>query len=397
MQQPLLIKQVSILSIAEKIPTSSLIHMLTYRLTFLLSGMSMGAWAPLVPYARARAGIEDGELGLLLLCFGLGSMVTMPLAGMLTAKKGVRFAVLLAASVICLTLPLLATLSSFLALAVVLAIFGAGVGTADVAMNVQGVIIERDRGRPMMSGFHGLFSLGAIVSAGLISALLWLGASPLQAVMVVVAIIALTFARHASRILTYGADEGGPLFAWPTGKILSIGVLCFIAFLVEGAMLDWSAVFLATVRQVEPAVAGVAYAAFALAMAIGRFNGDRLQARFGGRRVLIWGSLLVMIGIAMAVLLSPWPLYLLGFALIGFGLSNTVPVYCSLVGAQTAMPVGLAIATVTTIGYSGILLGPALIGFVAHASTLRAAFLGVAVLVVILLATARRVTATAQG
>lgn len=357
----------------------------------------MGAWAPLVPYARARAGIEDGELGLLLLCFGLGSMVTMPLAGMLTAKKGVRFSVLLAATIICLTLPLLATLSSFVALAAVLAIFGAGVGAADVAMNVQGVIVERDRGRPMMSGFHGLFSLGAILSAALISILLWLGASPLQAVMAVVAIIGLTFLRHSSRILTYGADEGGPLIAWPTGKILGIGLLCFIAFLVEGAMLDWSAVFLTTAHHVEPAVAGVAYAAFALAMAIGRLNGDRLQARFGGRRVLIWGSILVMLGIAMAVLLDPWPLYLLGFVLIGVGLSNTVPVYCSLVGAQTAMPVGLAIATVTTVGYSGILLGPALIGFAAHASTLRAAFLGVAALVLILLATARKVTATTLG
>ncbi|MFJ5286645.1 MFS transporter [Pseudomonas sp. NPDC088429] len=384
------------MTIAEKVPQISLPHLLTYRLTFLLSGMSMGAWAPLVPYARIRTGIEHGELGLLLLCFGLGSMITMPFAGMLTAKKGVRFAMLLSAGIVCLTLPLLATLSSFVALAVVLALFGTGVGAADVAMNVQGVIVERDRGRPMMSGFHGLFSLGAIFSAALISALLWVGASPLQAALAVVVIIGSTILRHASRILNYGADEGGPLIARPTGNVLAIGMLCFIAFLVEGAMLDWSAVFLTTMHNVEPALAGIAYAGFALAMAIGRLNGDRLQAYYGGRRVLIWGSVLVVIGIAIAVLLDYWLLYLMGFVLVGFGLSNTVPVYCSLIGSQTAMPVGLAISTVTTIGYSGILLGPALIGFVAHASTLRTAFLGVAALVLILLVTARGITSTAS-
>jgi MFS family permease len=366
--------------------------MLTYRLTFLLSGMSMGAWAPLVPYARARADIGEGELGLLLLCFGLGSMVTMPVIGMVTARKGVRFSMLLAGAIICLTLPLLATLSSFGALAVVLAMFGAGVGAADVAMNVQGIIVERDRGHSLMSGFHGLFSLGGILSAALISALLWAGATPLMAVMLIVAILALTLLRHASRLLPYGADESAALAAKPTAKVIGVGLLCFIAFLVEGAMLDWSAVFLTTAHRVEPAVAGVAYAVFATAMAVGRFGGDRLQAAFGARRVLMGGSMLVIIGFYMAVLLTPWPLYLLGFALIGIGLANTVPVYCSLVGAQTAMPVGLAIAVVTTIGYSGILFGPALIGFAAHASNLRTAFAGVATLVLILLATARKVT-----
>lgn len=382
------------MSIAQRTSAVSLPHMLTYRLTFLISGMSMGAWAPLVPYARQRAGIEDGELGLLLLCFGLGSMITMPLAGMLTASRGVRFSVRLGAVLICLTLPLLATLSSFTGLALVLAVFGVGVGMADVAMNVQGVIVERHHARPLMSGFHGLFSLGGILSAAVISGLLWIGASPLQAVMAIVLIVAMCVWRHGSRILPYGADQDGPLIARPSGTILAIGLLCFIAFLVEGAMLDWSAVFLTIAHQVEPAIAGVAYAVFATTMAFGRFNGDRLQARFGGRRVLIWGSVMVLVGFLMAVLLSPWPLYLAGFAMIGLGLSNTVPVYCSIVGAQTAMPIGLAIATITTIGYSGILLGPALIGFAAHGSSLRIAFLGVAALVLVLLVSARKVTTT---
>lgn len=381
------------MSIAENVAPQRLSHLLTYRLVFLLAGMSVGAWAPLVPYARDRAGIEAAELGLLLLCFGLGSMITMPLAGMLTARQGVRFTIRLAYVIICVTLPLLATLSSFSALAIVLAIFGAGVGAADVAMNVQAVIVERHHARPLMSGFHGLFSLGGIVSAGLISGLLWLGATPLQAVLVIVVGLVGTLLRHDGRILRHGADEGGALFARPTGRVLALGLLCFIAFLVEGAMLDWSAILLNTVHDVPPAVAGVAYAVFATTMALGRLNGDRLQTMFGSRRVIVWGALVVMMGFLMVVLLDHWLLYLTGFALIGIGLANTVPVYCSLVGAQTAMPVGLAIAMVTTIGYSGILLGPALIGFAAHASSLQTAFLGVATLVLILVASARSVTA----
>jgi predicted MFS family arabinose efflux permease len=369
----------------------TLVHLWSYRLTFLLSGMSLGAWAPLVPFARERAGLDEAQLGLLLLCFGLGSMLAMPLAGALTTHKGCRFVSLIGGALICSMLPLLATLSSFTALAITLALFGAGLGSIDVAMNVQGLMVERDHRRPLMSGFHGLFSLGGIASALLMSVLLWGGASPLVAVSVVVAIVGGLLLWHARHLLPYGADDPAAPFAWPSAKVLAVGVLCFIALLVEGAVLDWSAVFLNRAHQIDLSVAGSAYAVFSLTMAAGRFSGDALRKRFGAVSLLIGGGLLVMVGFAMAVLLQPWPLFLLGFALIGLGLANAFPVYCSVVGAQTAMPAGLAIAVITGIGYCGILLGPALIGFVAHLIGLRDALLCVGVLMLAQVLSARRV------
>ncbi|NBB13000.1 MFS transporter [Pseudomonas sp. SLFW] len=351
--------------------------------------MALGAWAPLVPFARDRAGLEEAELGLLLLCFGVGSMLAMPLAGALTTRKGCRFVALIGGALICSMLPLLATLSSFTALALALAVFGAGLGSIDVAMNVQGLMVEQDHRRPLMSGFHGLFSLGGIVSAGAMGLMLWSGASPLFAVSVMVVIVAGTLLSQARYLLPFSADDPSTPFSWPTVKVLIIGLLCFIALLVEGAILDWSAVFLNRAHQIDLSVAGGAYAVFSLAMAAGRFSGDALRKRFGAVKLLIGGGLLVMLGFAMAVLLQPWPLFLLGFALIGLGLSNTFPVYCSIVGAQTAMPAGLGIAVITGIGYCGILLGPALIGFAAHFVGLRDALLCVGTLLLAQVLSAR--------
>jgi predicted MFS family arabinose efflux permease len=378
------------LSIAQRTPTLN--HLWSYRLTFLLSGMSLGAWAPLVPFARERAGLEEAQLGLLLLCFGLGSMLTMPLAGMMTTRKGCRFVAIIGGVLICAMLPLLATLDSFVTLAMALALFGAGLGSIDVAMNVQGLMVEQDHGRPMMSGFHGLFSLGGIVSAALMGALLWSGASPLVAVLVVVALVGGMLAWHARHLLPYGADDPSAPFAWPSLHVVGIGLLCFIALLVEGAILDWSAVFLNRAHQIDLALAGAAYAVFSLTMAAGRFCGDALRKRFGAMKLLIGGGVLVLAGFAMAVLLQPWPLFMLGFALIGLGLSNTFPVYASVAGAQTVVPAGLAIAIITGIGYCGILLGPALIGFAAHFIGLREALLCVGALMLAQVLTARRMT-----
>jgi len=173
--------------------------------------------------------------------------------------------------------------------------------------------------------------------------------------------------------------------------VLVVALLCFVALLVEGAILDWSAVFLNRAHQIDLSVAGGAYAMFSLTMAAGRFSGDYLRHRFGAVKLLIGGGLLVMVGFAMAVMLQPWLLFMLGFALIGLGLSNAFPVYCSVVGAQNVMPAGLAIAVITGIGYCGILLGPALIGFLAHAIGLKAALLCVGALMLAQVLSARRI------
>ena len=352
------------------------------RIAFFIAGFGIAAWAPLVPFAKERLGIQEGALGTLLLCLGAGSIIAMPFAGVLTSRVGCRRVLIWSVSVACATLPMLAQVSSIVWLGLALFVFGAGIGSLDCTMNIQAIILERASGRTMMSGFHGLFSLGGVVGAGGMTGLLSTGMSPLNATLIVVAVIAVLLAVSASHFLPYGGRSSGPAFALAKGVVLFIGVLCFILFLTEGAVLDWSAVFLADVRGMSPEHAGLGYAAFAATMTVCRLTGDRLVRWAGPKVTVIGGALVAAGGLALATLIPSWPVALLGYALVGVGCSNIVPVMFSLAGKQDEMPESIAVPAITTMGYAGILLGPALIGFVAHATNLATALLILAVMLV---------------
>ncbi|MCQ3000969.1 MFS transporter [Pseudomonas syringae] len=352
------------------------------RVAFFIAGFAIAAWAPLVPYAKARVGLDEGTLGLLLLCLGVGSIVAMPLAGALAARIGCRRVLLISSAIICLCLPLLATVSHLPSLIAVLFIFGAAMGALDCAVNIQAIIVERASGKTMMSGFHGLFSLGGIAGAAGVAGLLSVGASPLVSMFVVVAVLLIALLKAAPHFLNYGSETDGPAFAIPRGAVLFLGLLCFTVFLSEGAMLDWSAVFLSELRGVETSYAGLGYAVFALTMTMGRLFGDAVVRRVGPRQVVILGGLCAAIGLALATLIPSWQAALLGYALVGAGCSNIVPVCYSALGRQKSMPENVAVPALTTLGYAGILIGPAAIGFIAHSSSLELAFMVVAVMLV---------------
>jgi predicted MFS family arabinose efflux permease len=355
------------------------------RIVFLVSGFGMSAWAPLVPFAQQRAGIAEDTLGLLLLCLGCGSIATMSQASALAARFGCRRIIMASAVPLCVALPLLAVVTSPILLAACLLVLGGSLGAIDVTMNLQAIVVERASGRAMMSGFHGLFSLGGIVGAGGMTAVMGAGIPPLGATFCVVAAIVVALVVAYSHVLTERNKQSAIVFAIPRGIVLFIGVLCFIAFLSEGAMLDWSAVYLTTIDRMEPAYAGLGYAAFAAAMTTGRLTGDRFVQRFSGRAVIMCGGLCSAAGFALTTLGASWPASLLGFALIGLGCANTVPALYTRVGQQSLMPEHVAVAAITTLGYAGILAGPAMIGFVAHATSLPGAF---AILLVLQLAVA---------
>lgn len=361
------------------------------RLAFLTAGLAMAAWAPLVPYAKARLALGEGELGLLLLCLGAGSLLAMPLTGMLAARFGCRPVVLLSGWLACLVLPCLALAGSPALLGLSLFLFGATLGTLDVAMNIQAVIVEKHSGAALMSGFHGLFSVGGVLGAGGMALLLGSGLSPLAACLVVSLLVALVLAAAGPDLLREpdAAERNTSLFVVPHGAVIFIGVLCFIVFLAEGAMLDWSALFLTGSRGLAAGSGGLGYAAFAIAMTTGRLTGDRVVGRFGGKRVLLAGGVCAAAGFFAAVLAPSAGAALLGFVLIGLGASNIVPILFTAAGSQRAMPASLAIAAITTIGYAGILAGPALIGFVAHASSLNMAFVGLGCAMLLVAASAR--------
>jgi predicted MFS family arabinose efflux permease len=364
------------------------------RLIFLVSGMAMSAWAPMVPYVKLRLGLDDAQLGMALLAFGGGSMVSMPFVGWLAHRLGNRTVILAAGLLMCVALPALAQVSSVAMLVGVLLYFGVMLGAVDVAMNAYAVEVEHRSGDRLMSGFHGLFSVGGLTGAALLSALLALGL-PLPGAAVAVALALAATVLWLRDGLRSDASQAGThvetktRLGMPHARAWLLGLLCFVSFMAEGAMLDWSAVFLRDVRSVAAASAGFGYACFSVAMAVGRFSGDRLIARHGPAWAVRVGAGLAAAGFLLVACVPLTAAALAGFVLIGLGASNIVPVMFSAAGRLAGTPPAVAIATATTLGYVGLLSGPALIGFVAHASSLSAAFVAVAGLLVLVGLSAR--------
>jgi predicted MFS family arabinose efflux permease len=348
------------------------------RLAFFVTGLIPAAWAPLIPFVKARLEIDNGALGLLLLCLGLGSMIAMPTTGILLPRIGPKRMILVGGTLFVVALPALVLLDNMYAVAAVLALIGGALGSVDVAMNVQGVAVERDSGRSLMSGFHGQYSLGGIVGAGAVSLLLT-GAhpDPVLAAGVVAAGGLLVLAAAAGGLMPRVDDAESahaPLFVMPHGLVLFMGLLCFLCFMAEGTVLDWSAVLLMSERAATPALAGLGFAVFACAMTVSRLLGDRIRAVLSEQQVLLGGGAIGAAGFLLAMLAPTAVLTLLGFLLVGVGASNVVPVLITATGRTRAMPPGLAVAAITTLGYAGVLAGPALIGFVARMVGLDAAF-----------------------
>jgi predicted MFS family arabinose efflux permease len=363
---------------------------LATRIMFFVIGFAAGAWAPLVPFARQRLALDDGALGLLLVCLGAGSIVAMPLAGALAARIGCRRVLVATAALACLVFPVLATTSSVPLFAVALLLFGVGIGSLDCVINVQAIIVERDSGRAMMSGFHALYSLGGFAGAGAVSALIGLNVALPGVSLAVAALMALATAAASPGLLTGKAEDHAAPLAAPRGVVLLIGAFCFVVFLAEGSALDWSAVYLRAVRRVAPAAAGLGYAAFAVAMTSGRLVGDRLVTKLGLRRTVIIGAGVAAAGLVVATLAPGWLSTVIGYALVGAGCANIVPALFTAIGRQSVMPQSQAVPAVSVLGYAGILAGPAAIGLVASATSLPVALLAVAAMLAAVAAGATR-------
>jgi len=344
------------------------------RTFFFIGGFGSASWAPLVPLLRERLAIGDDVLGLLLLCIGIGSLATMPISGALSARLGCR-CVLTAAGglygLALLSVPFVDAL--WIAVPVILA-FGALMGCIDVVINVAAVIVEKGIGRRIMSGMHGFWSLGGFVGAGLYG--IWVGVlalTPIESTAIAAALILILTAVFGRHLIPCGGG-GGALAALPRGIVVFVGITAFIAFLSEGAVMDWSGVYLTTVRGMDLSMAGAGFSAFSAAMLFMRFLGDRTVQRIGQRPVAVGGALLTFSGILLVMFASADVLLYLGFFVIGIGSANIVPVFFSLMGRQDAMPIGTAVSAVSTMGYLGILAGPSVIGFASALTSLQTAF-----------------------
>jgi len=377
-------------------PSSAAARLAT-RLSFLVAGFGIASWAPLVPFAKTRLAIDDGAMGLLLLCLGLGSVLTMSATGALSARLGSRPIIVLGGLGVALFLPLLAVAGSPIILGAALFFFGAALGSLDVAMNIHAVDVERDSERPLMSGFHALFSIGGFAGATSMTVMLSAGLSPVIGVLANAALMLATVVLVAPRLVRAKGDQEGSMFAVPRGVVLLLSLLAAATFLAEGAMLDWSALLITKAGLVAVEQGGLGYILFSIAMTAGRLVGDKVVARLGDRAVLRWGGLLAVVGFVVLLASPVAGVALSGFILIGLGASNIVPVLFRLAGAQTAMPSAQAISALSTIGYAGILVGPAGIGGIAKTTGLHGAFWLLACLFALTPLLAGRLTAPARG
>ena len=344
------------------------------RAFFFIGGFGTATWAPLVPLLRERLMVGDDVLGMLLLCIGVGSLLTMPLSGALAMRLGCR-RVVMTASILFAAILLLVSCVDALSLAVpIVLIFGAVMGCIDVVVNIVAVLVEKGIGRRIMSGMHAFWSLGGFAGAGLYG--VWvglLGLTPFQSTAIAAGLILLLTAVFGRHLIPYGGG-GGALLALPRGIIVFVGITAFIAFLSEGAVMDWGGVYLTTVRGMDLALAGTGYSVFSAAMLTMRFLGDRVVQRIGALPVAVGGALLAFGGILLVMFAPADALLYVGFFAIGIGSANIVPVFFSLMGRQNVMPVSAAVSAVSTMGYLGILAGPAAIGFVSSLTTLQTAF-----------------------
>jgi predicted MFS family arabinose efflux permease len=365
---------------------------LATRLSFLVAGFGMASWAPLVPFAKERLAVDDAVLGLLLLSLGIGSVVAMLATGILSARYGTKPIIIAGGIGLALALPLLVIAGTPVTLAMALLAFGAALGSIDVAMNIHAVEVERAAGQPLMSGFHALFSIGGFAGSAMMTALLSFHLGPLACALICSVLMLIAMALAWPRLLRRAQAQEGPLFVLPHGIVLLLALLAAVTFLIEGAMLDWGALLVIGKRLVSEAQGGIGYIVFSIAMTAGRLGGDAVVARIGDRTTLVGGSLLAVAGLAVLLLAPTAAVAIAGFLLIGLGASNLVPVLFRGAATQTAMPTGLAVASITTAGYAGVLIGPAGIGFIAHAVGLPAAFWMLAALMCLVTLSARAVT-----
>jgi MFS family permease len=353
------------------------------RLAFFAAGFSMASSAPLIPFIKQKVGADESQFGLLLLCFGFGSIIAMPLTGLIAARRGPRSMVLLGGFGLIIFLPALTVAETPLVLAAALFIFGASLGTIDVAMNLHGVAVEGREKRSLMSSFHAQFSIGGLCGAGLITLLLSVGVSLTMTALIGAAVTLVAIVPTISRLLFVSSAPQEPM-VFPHGIVLLLGLLAAIMFLVEGAVLDWGALLVIDRQLLAPRNAGVGYILFSAAMVVARLTGDHMVGALGELRVLIVGAIVTILGICVLLLASLPLAALAGFILMGLGAANLVPIFFSAAGRQKVMPASLAIAAVTTTAYAGVLMGPAIIGFVAQATTLSMAFGWLALLVAVI-------------
>jgi MFS family permease len=368
---------------------------------FLIHSTVSGTWAPRLPAIKESLGLSDGELGTALVGLAVGLVIGTRLAGAPVDRFGSRPVMRVGFPLLAATLVLPGLADSLVALFLALFVLGLASGALDVAMNAQGIEVERHLGRPILSGLHGLWSVGLGIGAGVAALAAAIDAEPLEhfaVVAVVLAVASLVFLRGllAARTREPGEPEEEHVTVRWTLALVLLGVIAFCSFVGEGAASDWSAVYMTQELGTSEALGAVAFAAFAVTMAIARFVADPLRGRLGNVVLTRGGSLIAAVGLGLALLVHEPAGAIAGFALLGLGLAPVVPIAFSAAGDLDPRATGRLVGRVATLGYVGSVAGPIMIGWLAEATSLRTALGLVVVLAVAIAVSARSTTPRAR-
>jgi MFS family permease len=368
---------------------------------FFLNGILFATWVSRIPFIQADRGLSHGSLGLALLAMALGALIAMPLAGWTSARFGSHRVTQLCAALYCGALPVLALAPTASLLVAALFCFGAVHGAVDVAMNAQASAVEKEYPQPIMSTFHALFSVGGLMGAAVGAVVASAGIAPVThfsaiAILVggataLVAFPRLLDARDSEMLAVHSEARPKRRFEVPPRPLLVLGVIAFCSMVGEGAMADWSGVFLRQVSGSTEGVAAVGYAAFSIAMAASRFFGDWLTTRLGPVTIVRLSGMIAAAGLGLALIHGGQGSVLTGFAAVGVGFALVVPQAFSAAGKVSGINPGAAMATVSTMGYFGFLIGPPSIGFLAELFGLRLALSTIVATSVLLILLARQV------
>lgn len=360
---------------------------LSVKILFFLNGFIHANYFSRLPRIQEHFAVDNGTLGFVLLSASVGALVAMPFTGWMIIRNGSRRVTIFAGYFYCIMVPFIPVVPNVASLVTLFFVIGISTGMLDVAMNAQAVMVEQQLKKPIMTSFHAFFSVGMMLGALCGSLFSELGTSLfIHFLSITLMSVAVVFV--ARYYLIYDKplkrDDDTPAFRLPNAAMVSVGVIAFCCMLGEGAMADWSTNYMENIAHASQALAPLGLSAFALAMTIGRILGDQARVKFGDRMLMITCGIIAFGGLTLAITFVHPVAVITGFFIVGIGLSVIVPIAYSIAGNAKDLPPGVGLAMVTTVGYSGFLFGPPIIGFLADIFTLRYALVLVLILFALL-------------
>jgi MFS family permease len=367
-------------SIIPAYPKQRIVLRVAVGVMFFLAGLCFSSWTSRIPTFQQKFHLSYTAMGAVLFALPVGLICSLPFSGWIITKIGSRRLLIAALTAYSLTLIGLSLMQNIVELTGCLVLFGFSSNCVNIAVNTQAVAAETLYQKPIMASFHGLWSFAGFIGAGIGWLMIGHGINLLYHYIIITAIVLILIAFIARNLKDDKVASSGPVFVMPDSSLITLGIIAMCSMICEGAMFDWSSIYFKNIVLAPTASIGAGFTAFMGTMAGGRFIADWFAKKYGLKRILQASGSLTVIGLLIAVIFPYFYTAILGFLLVGVGVSSVVPMVYSAAGKSKTMSPGVALAAVSTIGFVGFLFGPPIIGFIAGLATLRASFIFIALM-----------------